>query len=212
MKFADDIAVTVDGLLSLQIEGLPKSNRALREFLKREGWPIVFTEKGKYLVLVEAVPEPFNSRIQRASAVRFFAHPPEFVPPTPILGGFANLSNRVCVEARLTVIFEVFRRSYQIISETDAAQGFAEDANTFTLPDHLQRAAILGVVRGGDQTQYLLKHLVERSAKPVVEGISERSGPGAAHRYTVISHSTIINWIKTFNRDGVLELGPKRGG
>lgn len=207
MKDIDDIAMTVECLISLEIEGLPTNESSFRRFLKREGWPVVYTENGKYLVLVEAVPEPFHSQIQQALLVASSAHEPIFPPEPQLTPRGWPLNLRVVVEARLTVVFEVTRRFYQIGS-WNAAQGFADDANHFALSTHLQQAAIYAVDRSKSTTEFLLQQLRKKTADTASSGTSEQSRCRSGQIYSVISRTTIIRLVKAFSERGVYELFP----
>jgi hypothetical protein len=207
MKFIEDIVISVDDLISFEIEGLPTNESSFRRFLKREGWPIVYTDIGKYLILIEAIPEPFNSKIQYVLSVRRSASPAEFFPPTPEVCNPALYPARVRVEARLTVIFEVIRRSYQV-GGWNAARGFVNEANALSLPSHLQHAAIMAVERGGSDAEYLLRRYAEKSSNLDQNRPEEGSWRSDKMSYAVISLTSILRWADVFNKYGVTELEP----
>lgn len=109
MRPFDHIAVSTEVILSLDIEGLPTSDRALRNHAQRNGWPIVYDRPkgGKTLFLVDGIPQPFGNDIRKA-----LIQPIRDVPPLLEISPFVGTRKAPSPqEATLVVLFEVFRRA-----------------------------------------------------------------------------------------------------
>lgn len=180
MRPVDNIVVTIDRLLSLSIDGLPTSNRAMRRLAASKNWPVVYGENGQYLILLDAIPEPWGDLI-RDALPRHDAPVAKHMPPAPLPMNPAEASTLGTdkMEGRLAIIFETFRRAIYLGTE-GAITSVAQDARNGALPEHLQRAANLGLLRRGTRQ--------------------------AHGHYTSLSPSTIKRWLTEFKKSDVMSL------
>lgn len=208
MRAAEDIAVTAETILALAIDGLPTSARALRRLANAEAWPVVFDANRKYLFLVDAIPDPWGGAIQRCLARRTCVSDPTF-PPTSEDGRVwaGRRPGWELTEARLAILFEVFRREFYV-SRTEAIDTLAREASQGALPAHLQRAVAVAVRRGKRKRNDYFSRTVNERDVGVLEA-TYRPEPPAEHLGTSsISRSTIMKWIEYFIKYGVFGLNP----
>jgi hypothetical protein len=220
----DDIAITAEVILALDITGLPTSDRALRRHAAKNSWPIVKGDENKTLFLVEAIPEPFGPAIREA-----LGYPPQAPHPIPSFApspmDAAPHSDARIMEARLAIVFEAFRRA-AYIGQAEAIATLVRDVRSGNLPEYLMAAAEgASITRGprhiiewsdeqGSITplrQNSLGRVVTDAAKTKRFECAERRG--ALQRriveYSLLSASTLRRWIALFNRHGAIGLLPK---
>lgn len=175
MRTIDEIAIPIDTILSLHIEGLPSTNRGMRNYANKNGWPIVYDASNKYLILVDAVPEPYGESIRNGLL-------PSVSPPSTYTSSHDNeLAQKPAyssiAEARLFVVFEVMRRSLYVWKR-DAIASFVEDYRTRTLPAYLKEASDMATMGGscsGPSYSTILRW-VDKLCKNGPAGLLPRSG------------------------------------
>lgn len=200
MRPIGEIVVTIKDIHSLGIDGLPSTERKLRQKIVKEGWPLVFSKTGQYLVLLDAVPEPFGRLIRqrfKPSVEAPSAALPQIVPP---VRNAVPIRCQEVMEARLAILFEVFRRE-AFVSIADALASVAEDASGGRLSAHLQTALRIAVANThGRYPHYSPNHRPEPlgGVEPTMN-IDETLS---------VSYTTLRRWRDKFSIRGASGLFP----
>ena len=208
MEF-DSLVMTLDDIADLHIEGLPATERGLRRYVKAMGWPVVYNEKGRHLILIDAVPEPFGNillDLLRGPPYARCPSPAYTVAPAEVKWTMDAPSSERRMEARLMVIFEVLRRG-AYVGVMNAIRGVVADAHHGHLPDELQRAVRDSLV--------IVRTYGKWVRSVPVSGRKQENTNLHAHPVVVpnasISFSTIYRWLKEFDKNGVDGLLPHDG-
>lgn len=207
MRPIEDIVITLDAILAMNLDGLPKSERALRQFVKNKSWPVVFAENGKYLVLIDAIPEPFGAEIRGRLSPIYRLREGSFLPDLDDRLPAGRYPGWEVTEARLAILFEVFRRA-AAVGEKEATRGFVADACAGTLPATLARAVQRAVIRGHKGKRRNFAFSIADALAAAHSGDFRENGTADAPICSFVSAGTIANWITCFRERGVKGLIP----
>lgn len=224
MRTMDDIAVTAETILSLGIEELPTSDRALRRYAERNVWPVLYDRLRKTHFLVDGIPEPFGPLIRAALGRPLPDVPAPFRPPAGSQSSTSRHMPEAIMEARLVILFEVFRRA-AYMPEAMAVRSVVEEARFGGLPTYLlDLIDVATPTRGprrladgvGNQGPIPPKgqdcsglHEADAGKRRHARGSDGTGTPRAAEpEYITLSCSTLRRWIDLFNRHGAKGLLP----